>query len=129
MSLEDTDNLAIFTPTDKGKRNSRRVRPSSRHRARTDGDVRRESRPCRRSPSGFTGARAGEIGDAVAALLRAKFIDMSRKTAEADFGAMFECRSTRCPRAFRLEIRTKRKGDAVLVQRLLIGVAHQAPPR
>jgi len=42
MSLEDTDNLAIFTPTDKGKAELRRVRPALDHRARTDGDVRRK---------------------------------------------------------------------------------------
>jgi len=91
MSLEDTDNLAIFAPTDKGRAelNAGSTKLSTialELMVLFDGKS-----PMSAIVKRVTGARPGEIRDAVAALLRGKFIDIvSGKTAEADFGAMFE---------------------------------------
>jgi len=130
MSPEDTDNLAIFTPTDKGKAelkggSTKLSTIALELMVMFDGKS-----PMSAIAKRVTGARAGEIGDAVAALLRDKFIDIvqSGKTAEADFGAMFEVPVDTTPGNVSPEIRDEAEKGMLSLERsgYYIGVAQQA---
>ncbi len=130
MSLEDTDNLAIFTPTDKGKAelkggSTKLSTIALELMVMFDGKS-----PMSAIAKRVTGARAGEIGDAVAELLRGKFIDIvSGKTADADFGAMFEVPVDTMPESVSAEIRDEAEKGMLLSldsSGYYIGVAQQA---
>src|SRR5437660_111212 len=129
MSLKDTDDLAIFTPTDRGKAelkagSTKLSTIALELMVMFDGKT-----PMSAIVKRFTGARAGEIGDAVTALLRGKLIDIvSGKTAEADFGAMFEVPVETVPESVPAEIRDEaEKGMLSLgLSGYYIGVAQQA---
>jgi len=76
-----------------------------------------------------TGARPGEIGDAVAVLLRGKFIDIvSGKAPEGDFGAMFEVPVDTMPENAPAEIRDEAEKGMLSLDRsgYYIGVAQRA---
>ena len=129
MSLEDTDNLTIFTPTDKGKAELKAGSTKLSTIALELMVMFDGKSPMSAIAKRVTGARAGEIGDAVAVLLRGKFIDIvSGKTAEGDFGAMFEVPVDTMPESVPAEIRDEAEKGMLSLDRggYYIGVAQRA---
>src|SRR5437660_7560856 len=129
MSLKDTDDLAIFTPTDRGKAelkagSTKLSTIALELMVMFDGKT-----PMSAIVKRFAGARAGEIGDAVTALLRGKLIDIvSGKTAEADFGAMFEVPVETVPESVPAETRDEAEKGMLSrgLRRCYIGARHLA---
>jgi two-component system, OmpR family, response regulator len=129
MSLEDTDNLAIFAPTEKGKAELKAGSTKLSTIALELMVLFDGKSPMSAIAKRVTGARPGEIGDAVATLLRGKLIDIvSGKTPEADFGAMFEVPVDTMPESVSAEIRDEaEKGMLSLSSSgYYIGVAQRA---
>ena len=129
MSLEDTDNLTIFTPTDKGKAELKAGSTKLSTIALELMVMFDGKSPMSVIAKRVTGARPGEIRDAVAALLRGKFIDIvSGKAAEADFGAMFEVPVDTMPEAVPAEIRDEAEKGMLSLDSsgYYIGVAQRA---
>src|SRR5258706_6317381 len=75
MSLEDTDNLAIFTPTDRGKAELKAGSTKLSTIALELMVMFDGKSPMSAIAKRLTGAQPGEIGDAVAVLLRGQVID------------------------------------------------------
>jgi len=129
MSLEDTDNLAIFTPTDKGRAELKAGSTKLSTIALELMVLFDGKSPMSAIAKRITGARPGEIGDAVAALLRDKLIDIaSGKTAEGDFGAMFEVPVDTMPGSVPAEIRDEAERGMLSLgsSGYYIGVAQRA---
>jgi len=130
MSLEDTDNLTIFTPTDKGKAelksgSTKLSTVALELMVMFDGKS-----PMSAIVKRVTGARPGEISDAVAALLRDKLIDILRpgKTPDADLGSFFEAPVDALPESVPAEFREEAEKGLLSLERTgyYIGVAQQA---
>jgi len=130
MNLEDTDNLTIFTPTDKGKAelkagSTRLSTMALELMVMFDGRS-----PISAIVKRVPGARPGEISDAVEALLRDKFIDIvgPGKTAEADFGSFFEVPVDALPDSVSAKFRDEAEKGLQSLDRsgYYIGVAQQA---
>jgi CheY-like chemotaxis protein len=129
MSLEDTDNLAIFTPTDRGKAELKAGSTKLSTIALELMVMFDGKSPLSAIAKRVTGARPGEIGDAVAVLLRGKFIDIvSGKAPEGDFGAMFEVPVDTMPENAPAEIRDEAEKGMLSLDRsgYYIGVAQRA---
>src|SRR5712691_1280867 len=129
MRLEDTDNLTIFAPNDKGraelKAGSTRLSTIALElMVMFDGKS-----PMSAIAKRVTGARPGDISDTVAALLRDKFIDIlgPRKTAEADFGSFFEVPVDAMPESVSGKFRDEAERGLLSLERsgYYIGVARQ----
>jgi CheY-like chemotaxis protein len=130
MSLEDTDNLTIFTPTDKGraelKAGSTKLSTTALElMAMFDGES-----PMSAIARRVTGARPGEISNTVTALLHDKFIDIvgPGNTAEADFGSFFEVPVEALPESVSAKFRDEAEKGQLSVDRqgYYIGTAQQA---
>src|SRR5258708_18380926 len=130
MSLEDTDNLTIFTPTDKGKAelNAGSTKLSTialELMVMFDGKS-----PMSAIAKRLTGARPGEISDTVTALLRDKFIDVIKagKTAEADLDSFFEVPIGAMPDGVSAKFRDEAEKGLLSLDRsgYYIGVAQHA---
>jgi len=129
MSLEDTDNLAIFTPTDRGKAELKAGSTKLSTIALELMVMFDGKSPLSAIAKRVTGARPGEIGDAVGVLLRGKFIDIvSGKAPEGDFGAMFEVPVDTMPENAPAEIRDEAEKGMLSLDRsgYYIGVAQRA---
>jgi len=133
MRLEDTDNLTIFAPNDKGraelKAGSTRLSTIALElMVMFDGKS-----PMSAIAKRVTGARPGEISDTVAALLRDNFIDLLKpgKTAEADVASFFEVPVDAMPESVPAEFRDEAEKGALSLDRsgYYIGVAQQAAAR
>jgi CheY-like chemotaxis protein len=92
MSLEDTDNMTIFAPTERGKAelksgSTKLSTVALELMVMFDGKS-----PMSAIVKRVPGARPGEISDAIEALLRDRLVDIVRpgKAAAADFGSFFE---------------------------------------
>ena len=130
MSLEDTDNLTIFTPTDKG-RAELKAGSTKLSTIALELMVMFDGRsPMSAIVKRVTGARPGEISDTVEALLRDKFIDILRpgKTAEGDFGSFFEVPVDAMPEGVPEKFRDEAEKGLLSLDRsgYYIGVAQQA---
>ena len=130
MNLEDTDNLTIFTPTDKGKAELK-AGSTKLSTVALELMVMFDGRsPMSAIVKRVTGARSGEISDAVTALLRDKFIDIvgPGKTVEADFGSFFEVPVDALPDSVSAKFRDEAEKGPQSLDRsgYYIGVARQA---
>src|SRR5262245_17024636 len=130
MGLEDTDNMTIFAPTEKGKAELKA------------GSTKLSTVPLElmvmfdgKSPISaivkrVPGVQPGEISDAIEALLRDKLVDIVRpgKTVEADFGSLFEVPIEAMPEGVSAKFREEaEKGMQSLDSSgYYIGVAQQA---
>ena len=130
MDHEDTDNLTIYAPTDKGKAGlkagSTRLSPIALELMVMFDGRSSMSEIVKR----MTGARPGEIGAAVTALLRDKLIEtvMPGETAEADFGSFFEVPVDALPESVSAKFRDEAEKGLQSLDRsgYYIGVARQA---
>jgi two-component system, OmpR family, response regulator len=130
MSLEDTDNLTIFTPTDKGKAelNAGSTKLSTialQLMVMFDGKS-----PMSVITKRLTGVRPGEIGDTVTALLRDKLIDVIKagKTGEADLASFFEVPIGAMPDSVSAKFRDEAEKGLLSLDRsgYYVGVAQHA---
>lgn len=130
MSLEDTDNLTIFTPTDRGKAElkagaTRLSTVALELMVMFDGKS-----PMSAIARRVTGARPGEIGDTVGTLLRDKLIDIVRPgtTPEADFGSFFEVPIDALPDSVSAKFRDEAEKGLMSLDRTgyYVGVAREA---
>lgn len=130
MSLEDTNNLTIFTPTDKGKAELKAGSTKLSTIALELMVMFDGKSPMSAITKRVTGARPGEISDTVATLLRDKLIDILRpgKTAEADFGSFFEVPVDAMPESVPAKFRDETDKGLLSLDRsgYYIGVAQQA---
>jgi two-component system OmpR family response regulator len=133
MNLEDTANLTIFTPTEKGKAElkSGSTKLSSvalELMVMFDGKS-----PISAIVKRVTGARPGEISDAVGALLRDKLVDIVQpgKTVEEDFGSFFEVPIEAMPDSVSAKFRDEAEKGLQSLDRsgYYISVARQAPAK
>jgi CheY-like chemotaxis protein len=92
MDLEDTNNLTIFAPTEKGKAelkggSTRLSTVALELMVMFDGKS-----PISAIAKRVAGAQPGQVGEAVTALLRDKLIDVVKagNTPDGDFGSFFE---------------------------------------
>ncbi len=129
MNLEDTD-PTVYTPTDRGKTelkagSTRLSTVALELMVMFDGRS-----PVSAIVKRVTGAKPGEISDAVEALLRDKFIDVVApgKTAEADFGSFFEVPVDALPESVSAKFRDEAEKGLQSLDRsgYYIGVARQA---
>ena len=130
MNLEDTDNLTIFTPTDKGKAELK-AGSTKLSTIALELMVMFDGRsPMSAIVKRVTGARPGEISDAVEALLREKFIDIAKagKAAEGDFGSFFEVPVDALPESVSAKFRDEAEKGVQSLDRsgYYISVAQQA---
>src|SRR5712691_3746607 len=130
MGLEDTDNLTIFTPTDKGKAelkagSTKLSTIALELMVMFDGKL-----PISAIARRVTRVRPGEISDTVAALLRDKLIDIAKpgETAEEDFGSLFEVPIEAMPDSVSAKFRDEAEKGLLSLERggYYIGVAQQA---
>jgi len=133
MSLEDTDNLTIFTPTEKGKAELK-AGSTKLSTVALELMVMFDGRsPMSAVAKRVTGARPGEISQAVESLLRGKLIDIVRpgKSSEADFGSFFDMPVEAMPESVSAKFRDEaEKGLRSLESSgYYIGVAQQAPAK
>jgi two-component system, OmpR family, response regulator len=133
MSLEDTDNLTIFSPTEKGKAelkagSTRLSTVALELMVMFDGKS-----PISAIVTRLAGARPGEIDEAVEALLRNKLVDIVRpgKTVEEDFGSFFEVPIDAMPDSVSAKFREEAEKGVQSLDRsgYYIGVAQQAPAK
>jgi CheY-like chemotaxis protein len=130
MSLEDTDNLTIFTPTDKGKAELK-AGSTKLSTVALELMVMFDGRsPMSAISKRVTGARAGEISDTVGALLRDKLIDIVRpgNAPAEDFGSFFEVPIDAMPDSVSSKFRDEAEKGLMSLDRTgyYIGVAQQA---
>ena len=130
MNLEDTDNPTIYTPTDKGK-TELKAGSTKLSTVALELMVMFDGRsPVSAIVKRVTGAKPGEISDAVAALLRDKFIDIvgPGQIAEADFGSFFEVPIDALPDSVSAKFRDEAEKGLQSLDRsgYYIGVAQQA---
>jgi CheY-like chemotaxis protein len=130
MSLEDTDNLTIFAPTEKGKAelkagSTKLSTVALKLMVMFDGKS-----PMSAIVKRVSGARPGEIGEAVEALLRDRLVDVVRpgKTVEEDFGSFFEVPVEAMPDSVSAKFREEAEKGMQSLDRsgYYIGVAQQA---
>jgi CheY-like chemotaxis protein len=130
MSLEDTDNLTIFTLTDKGKAeltagSTKLSTVALELMVLFDGKS-----PMSAIVKRVTGARPGEISDTVTVLLHDKFIDIlvPGKTPREDLGSFFEVPVGAMPEGVPEEFREEAEKGLLSLDRsgYYIGVAQQA---
>jgi len=130
MGLEDTDNLTIFTPTDKGKAELKAGSTKLSTIALELMVMFDGKSPISAIVKRVTGARPGEISDTVAALLRDKLIDIAKpgETAEEDFGSFFEVPIAAMPDSVSPKFRDEAEKGLLSLERGgdYIGVAQQA---
>ena len=133
MNLEDTDNLTIFAPTEKGKAelkagSTKLSTVALELMVMFDGKS-----PISAIVKRVTGAQPGEIRDAVEALLRDKLVDIVRpgKTVEEDFGSFFEVPIEAMPDSVSAKFREEAEKGVQSLDRsgYYIGVAQQAPAK
>jgi len=130
MGLEDTDNLTIFTPTEKG-RAELKTGSTKLSTIALELMVMFDGRsPMSAIVKRVTGAQPGEISNTVAALLRDKFIDVvgPGNTAEADFGSFFEVPVDALPESVSAKFRDEVEKGLQSLERsgYYIGYAQQA---
>jgi len=130
MNLEDTDNLTIFVPTEKGKAelkagSTKLSAMALRLLVMFDGKS-----PMAAIVERVSGARPGEIGEAVEALLRDKLVDIVRpgKKAQDDTASFFEVPIDAMPESVSAKFREEAERGQQSLDRsgYYIGVAHQA---
>ncbi|HKW36274.1 MAG TPA: response regulator [Burkholderiales bacterium] len=130
MDLEDTDNLTIFAPTDKGRKELKAGSTSLSAIALElmvmfDGKT-----PMAAISKRVSGARSGEIGKAVEGLLKNKLIDVVKPgaTMEHDFGSFFEVPIEAMPDSVSTQFRDEAEKGLQSLDRTgyYIGVARQA---
>jgi len=133
MSLEDTDNLTVFTPTEKGKTelkagSTKLSAVALELMVRFDGKS-----PISAIVKRVTGVRPGEIDSAVEALLRDKLVDIVRpgKPVEEDFGSFFEVPIEAMPESVSAKFRDEAEKGLQSLDRsgYYISVARQAPAK
>ena len=130
MSLEDTDNLTIFTPTDKGKAELK-AGSTKLSTVALELMVMFDGRsPMSAIAKRVTGARPGEISDTVGTLLRDKFIDIVRpgNAPQEDFGSFFEVPIDAMPDSVSTKFRDEAEKGLMSLDRTgyYVGVAQQA---
>lgn len=133
MSLEDTDNLTIFTPTDKGKAELK-AGSTNLSTVALELMVMFDGRsPMSAIAKRVTGARPGEIGDTVGALLRDRFIDIVRpgNAPEDEFGSFFEVPIDAMPDSVSAKVRDEAEKGLMSLDRsgYYVSVAQQAPAK
>jgi hypothetical protein len=106
MDLEDTDNLTIFAPTEKGKAELKSGSTQLSTIALELMVMFDGKSPISAIAKRVPGARPGQIGEAVTALLRDKLIDIVKAGATP---ASSRCRSAPCPTACRTNSATRPK--------------------
>jgi two-component system OmpR family response regulator len=133
MNLEDTDNLTIFAPTEKGKAelkagSTKLSTVALELMVMFDGKS-----PISAIVKRVTGAQPGEIRDAVEALVRDKLVDIVRpgKTVEEDFGSFFEVPIEALPDSVSAKFREEAEKGVQSLDRsgYYIGVAQRAPAK
>ena len=133
MSLEDTDNLTIFTPTEKGKAELKAGATKLSSVALELMVMFDGKSPISALVKRVTGARPGEINDAVEALLRDRLVDIVQpgKTVEEDFGSFFEVPIEAMPDSVSEKFRDEAERGMQSLDRsgYYIGVARQAPAK
>lgn len=133
MSLEDTDNLSIFRPTDKGKAELKAGSTKLSTIALELMVMFDGKSPMSAIVRRVTGARPGEISDTVAALLHDKLIDIAKPgdAAEGDFGSLFEVPVDAMPENVSAQFRDEAEKGLLSLDRsgYYIGVAQQAAAR
>jgi len=130
MDLEDTDNLTIFAPTEKGKK---ALKTGSTNLSvialelmvMFDGQS-----PMAAISKRVPGAKPGEVGKAVEALLKDKLIDVVKPgtAVEQDFGSFFEVPIDAMPDGVSAQFRDEAEKGLQSLDRTgyYIGVARQA---
>ncbi len=130
MSLEDTDNMTIFSPTEKGKKELKAGSTNLSVIALElmvmfDGKL-----PMSAIAKRVPGARPGEVGKAVEALLKDRLIDVVRPGAakDEDFGSFFEVPIEAMPEGVSAQFRDEAEKGLQSLDRTgyYIGVARQA---
>jgi CheY-like chemotaxis protein len=130
LSLEDTDNMTIFAPTEKGKAelkagSTKLSTVALELMVMFDGKT-----PMSAIVKRVPGVRPGEISDAVEALLRDRLVDIVRpgKTVEEDFGSFFEVPIEAMPDSVSAKFREEAEKGVQSLDRAgyYIGVAQQA---
>ena len=133
MNLEDTDNLTIYAPTEKGKSELKAGSTKLSSVALELMVMFDGKSPISAIVKRVTGARPGEIADALEALLRDKLVDIVRpgRTAEEDFGSFFEVPIEAMPDSVSAKFREEAEKGVLSLDRsgYYIGVARQAPAK
>jgi CheY-like chemotaxis protein len=133
MNLEDTDNLTIFAPTEKGKvelkaGSTKLSAMALRLLVMFDGKS-----PIAAIVKRVQGARPGEIGEAVEALLRDKLVDIVRpgKPGEDDASSFFEMPVDAMPDSVSAKFREEAERGEQSLDRsgYYISVAQRAPAK
>jgi len=133
MKLEDTDNPTIFTPTEKGKAELKAGSTKLSSVALELMVMFDGKSPISAIVKRVTGARPGEISDAVEALLRDRLVDIMQpgKTVEEDFGSFFEVPIEAMPESVSAKFRDEAEKGLQSLDRsgYYISVARQAPAK
>src|SRR5882672_1064526 len=130
MDLEDTDNLTIFAPTDKGKAELKSGSTQLSTVALELMVMFDGKSPISTIAKGVAGARPGQIAEAVTALLKDKLIDIVKtgETPDGDFGSFFEMPVGALPDSVSDKFREEAEKGAMSLDRggYYIGVAQRA---
>jgi CheY-like chemotaxis protein len=133
MSLEDTDNLTIFVPTEKGKKELKAGSTGLSAVALQLMVMLDGKSPVSAIAKRVPGAKPGEIGKAVEALFRDKLIDIVKRgtAVEEDFGSFFEVPLGAMPESVSAQFREEAEKGLQSLDRAgyYIGVARQAGER
>lgn len=130
MDLEDTQNLTIFAPTEKGKKELTAGSTSLSAIALELMVMFDGKSPMSAIAKRVSGAQPGEIGKAVEALLKDRLVDVVKPgaVAEDDFGSFFEVPIGAMPDSVSAEFRDEAEKGLQSLDRAgyYIGVARQA---
>jgi len=130
MDLEDTDNLTIFAPTDKGKAELKGGSTQLSTIALELMVMFDGKSPISAIAKRVPGARPGQIGDAVTALLKDKLIDVVKagETPEGDFGSLLEMPAGALPEGVPAKFHDEAEKGLMSLDRsgYYIGVAQRA---
>ena len=130
MDLEDTDNLTIFAPTEKGKAGLKGGSTQLSTIALELMVMFDGKSPISAIAKRVPGARPGQVGEAVAALLRDKLIDVVKEgaTPDGDFGSFFEVPVGALPDSVSAKFRDEAEKGLMSLERTgyYIGVAQRA---
>jgi CheY-like chemotaxis protein len=133
MKLEDTDNPTIFTQTEKGKAELKAGSTKLSSVALELMVMFDGKSPISAIVKRVTGARPGEISDAVEALLRDRLVDIMQpgKTVEEDFGSFFEVPIEAMPESVSAKFRDEAEKGLQSLDRsgYYISVAREAPAK
>jgi CheY-like chemotaxis protein len=133
MSLEDTDNMTIFAPTDKGKAelksgSTKLSTVALELMVMFDGKS-----PMSTIVKRVGGAQPGDISKALEALLRDRLVDIVRpgKAVEEDFGSFFEVPIEAMPEGVSAKFRDEAEKGLQSLDRAgyYVSVAQQAPAK